>query len=179
MRGKEMDLIVMMLAALSACWGNEFRTDSDVGLDAGVDVGLDAGVDVGLDDAAPDGGAVAVLNCAHILTCKASAPLCCLSTTTQPSCTAGSCGCSTALNCASDSNCTSGLVCCLSTVTSGTDCSNPHFVSTCEPACSSDAQRLCDPSAPSCPTGTCASDSATLGLYAMPSDVGYGVCTQP
>ena len=160
MRGSGVAPILFVLAASPACWGNEFLTDPDGGLDA----------------ALPTRDAIAQINCAHILKCNASGPLCCLSTVTQPSCTNGSCGCATALNCATDDNCAPGLVCCLATVVAGTDCPSSHFVSTCESACAGDAQHLCDPTAPSCATGACASDSTSLGLYGIPPDVGYGVC---
>lgn len=166
MRGSQTALIVGVLAALPACWGSAFLTDDDAGADAGADGSAS------LRDASP-------LNCATVLHCNSGAPTCCLSTVTQPSCTSGTCGCVTALTCANDDNCGSGLVCCLSTVAPGTDCSGNHFVSTCESACASGAARLCDPTAPACPTGSCASDTATLSLYGILPNVGYGVCTSP
>jgi hypothetical protein len=159
---KEVALILGVVVATPACWGSEFLTDP-----------------VGESDAGSERDAATRLNCANILFCDTTGPLCCLSTPPQqPSCTNGSCGCFTALTCANDDNCAPGLVCCLKTAIDA-DCPGGHFVSTCESACSSDQQQLCDPTSSSCLSGlSCSTDAGTLALYGILTGVGYGVCSQ-
>ncbi|MGA2449736.1 MAG: hypothetical protein ABTD50_13720 [Polyangiaceae bacterium] len=162
MSPKEVPLVLSLLAAMPACWGAEFLTDPVSALDAG-----------------PGRDAATELNCANILNCATTGPLCCLSLPPQqPSCTNGSCGCFTALSCANDDNCSPGLVCCLKTAIDA-DCPGGHFVSACETACTSAEEQLCDPTSSSCPSGmSCSTSAATLGLYGITTGVGYGVCSQ-
>jgi hypothetical protein len=94
------------------------------------------------------------------------------------SCTGGSCGCDTQLECASDFNCALPTpVCCIGTRTDSA-CSAGHRYAQCRSVCVGGESRLCDPRSARCPAArpTCSADSGDLQSVGLPSGQGYGVC---